>query len=166
MADPRLLNIRLPDAEATARLARRLAPLLGAGDTVLLSGGIGAGKTHFARALIQRRLADEGVWEDVPSPTFTLVQTYAAGPLPIWHCDLYRLSSDDEIFELGLDAAFEVALCLVEWPERLARLTPHRALALDFTDVTGEPNARWLNVAARGGGWPELADLADEAIRA
>lgn len=153
----------LADAGATTRLARRLAPLLGGGDTLLLSGGIGAGKTHFARAIIQQRLAGVGLWEDVPSPTFTLVQIYEVGTLSIWHCDLYRLSGESELGELGLDAAFEAALCLVEWPDRLASLSPRRALLLDFADVADRPDARRLSVTARGGGWPNLAALASEA---
>ena len=77
---------------------------LGAGDVLLLEGPIGAGKTAFARALIAARLAAAGApAEDIPSPTFTLVQTYLAGPLEIWHADLYRLSHPDEAAELGLE---------------------------------------------------------------
>lgn len=117
----------LPDAAATANLARALAPCLRAGDTVLLEGQIGAGKTHFARALIQHFLA-----EDVPSPTFTLVQTYDAPAFEIWHADLYRLTHPDEAVELGLTEAFESALCLVEWPERLGADRPEKALTLRF----------------------------------
>ena len=127
--------IDLPDADATARLGRWLARQLGAGDTLLLEGEIGAGKTHLARSLIQTRLADFGVVEDVPSPSFTLVQTYQAGQLEIWHADLYRLGSPDEIAELGLDAAFGQALCLVEWPEKLGPWRPGRAITLRLTPL-------------------------------
>ena len=118
----------LPDAAATANLARALAPHLRAGDTVLLEGQIGAGKTHFARALIQGFVV-----EDVPSPTFTLVQTYDAPGFEIWHADLYRLTHPDEAVELGLTEAFESALCLVEWPERLGADRPSQALTLRFS---------------------------------
>ncbi len=85
-----------------------------------------------------------GSVEDVPSPTFTLIQTY---PLPdgeIWHADLYRLSSADEVEELGLSAAFEDAICLVEWPDRLPE-PPAGALRLEFFNAE-EPNARSLVV--------------------
>jgi N-acetylmuramate 1-kinase len=109
------LEIFLADEAATSRLARILAPLLQGGDAVLLEGPIGAGKTHFARALIRARLGRE---EDVPSPTFTIVQTYEA-EVDIWHADLYRLTHPDEARELGLEDAFETAICLVEWPDRL-----------------------------------------------
>lgn len=128
--DARHITLSLPDAEATTRLAERIAPLLRAGDVLLLQGPIGAGKTHFARSLIQARLAAEGQVEDVPSPTFTLVQTYLAGGAEIWHADLYRLSQPGEITELGLEQAFTEAICLVEWPDRLGPLRPPLALEL------------------------------------
>jgi tRNA threonylcarbamoyladenosine biosynthesis protein TsaE len=111
------------------KFARALAPLLGPGDVLLLEGPIGAGKTHFARALIQALLP---VPEEVPSPTFTLVQVYDGPGFDIWHADLYRLTHPDEAVELGLAEAFENALCLVEWPERLGTAPPAFALTLRF----------------------------------
>ncbi|MEM9796177.1 MAG: tRNA (adenosine(37)-N6)-threonylcarbamoyltransferase complex ATPase subunit type 1 TsaE [Pseudomonadota bacterium] len=124
----------LPNPDATEALAVRLAPHLRAGDTLLLEGPIGAGKTAFARAVITFLQKQTGVPpEDVPSPTFTLVQTYAAGSLDIWHADLYRLSDPQEVMELGLEDAFETALCLVEWPDRLGDDRPIDAASLCFT---------------------------------
>lgn len=123
-----LTTCLLPDPDATDALARRLAPCLRAGDVLLLEGQIGAGKTHFARALIHAL----GVDEDVPSPTFTLIQTYEAPGFEIWHADLYRLTHPDEAVELGLHEAFESALCLVEWPEKLGVEVPEKALTLRF----------------------------------
>lgn len=122
-------TLSLPDAPAMTRFARRLAPHLRAGDVLLLEGPIGAGKTHFARALIQSLLVRA---EDVPSPTFTLVQTYEGTDFEIWHADLYRLTHPDEALELGLTEAFETALCLVEWPERLGSDRPKTALTMLF----------------------------------
>lgn len=127
------LVLDLPDPEATDRLGHRLAPLLRAGDVLLLEGPVGAGKSHLSRALIRARL---GRNEDVPSPTFTLIQTYGADP-EIWHADLYRLGHPDEAVELGLEEAFDNALCLVEWPERLGSLTPQNALTLRFVPTAG-----------------------------
>jgi tRNA threonylcarbamoyladenosine biosynthesis protein TsaE len=127
-------SLFLPDDAATARLGAVLAQVLCAGDTLLLSGGIGAGKTHLSRALIRARLGRE---EDIPSPTFTLVQTYDAGDVEIWHADLYRISHPDDALELGLEAAFETAICLVEWPDRLGGLAPPHALSLTLS-LAGE----------------------------
>lgn len=137
-------RFRLGSPEATTRLAQALAPQLTRGDTVLLRGGLGSGKTHFARSLIQARLATAGLAEEVPSPTYTLVQTYFDGVAEIWHADLYRLTGPDEVLELGLDEAFREAIVLVEWPDRLAEV-PAGALTLTF-----EPggNAEFRNVTA------------------
>ena len=128
MADVPPLCLHLVDADATARLGQWFATRLQAGDCLLLEGQIGAGKSHFARAFIQARL---GRAEDVPSPTFTLVQTYQAD-IEIWHADLYRLSHPDEVLELGLEEAFDSAICLIEWPDRLGSLLPKGALRLRF----------------------------------
>lgn len=115
----------------TAQFAARLGAALQPGDCLLLEGGIGAGKSHFARALILSRLS---VPEDVPSPTFTLVQTYDLPECELWHADLYRLSDPDQVVELGLLDAFESAICLVEWPDRLEDLAPKDALTLRLAD--------------------------------
>lgn len=125
-----IASLFLPDEAATDRLAKRLAPQLKAGDVLLLSGPIGAGKTHFSRALIRALLGQD---TEVPSPTFTLIQTYEGNGPEIWHADLYRLSHPDEVIELGLEAAFSTAICLIEWPDRLGDLTPANALRLAFS---------------------------------
>ena len=124
-----LFSFSLPDESTTAALAGQIAPCLAPGDALLLEGEIGAGKSAFARALIRARL---GRMEDVPSPTFTIVQTYEDETGDIWHCDLYRLTHPDEALELGLDEAFETAICLIEWPDRLGDETPDSALTLSF----------------------------------
>ena len=128
MADVPPLCLHLVDADATARLGQWFAARMQAGDCLLLEGQIGAGKSHFARAFIQARL---GRAEDVPSPTFTLVQSYQAD-VEIWHADLYRLSHPDEVLELGLEEAFDSAICLIEWPDRLGSLLPKGAMRLRF----------------------------------
>lgn len=124
-----LFEFSLVDEDATARLATQMAEQLKIGDTLLLEGDVGAGKSAFARALIRARL---GRMEDVPSPTFTLVQTYEDYSGDIWHCDLYRLTHPDEALELGLDEAFETAICVIEWPDRLGDVAPKAALTLAF----------------------------------
>ena len=144
--------------DETAQLAIRLGAGLRAGDTLLLEGEIGAGKSHFARALILSRLAEP---EDVPSPTFTIVQAYELPDCELWHADLYRLGDPDQIVELGLLDAFQTAICLIEWPDRLDDLTPPEALTVrlespdtsDRRDIT----LSWTN--------PAWTDRVTEALK-
>ena len=135
----------LADEAATARLGAAVARQLRAGEAVCLSGPLGAGKSTLARALVRALTTPD---EDVPSPTFTLVQFYEGPGLKIAHFDLYRLTSAAEAYEIGLDEALEDGAVVIEWPERLegqlpadrldveialegsgrsARLTPHGA---------------------------------------
>ncbi|MBM7067228.1 tRNA (adenosine(37)-N6)-threonylcarbamoyltransferase complex ATPase subunit type 1 TsaE [Actibacterium sp. 188UL27-1] len=153
IADPLTQTLILPDAEATTRLGQTLAPLLGNGDTLLLAGPIGAGKSHLARAIILSKLAGEDRVEDVPSPTYTLVQTYDTTKGEIWHTDLYRLGDPGEVYELGLDEAFEAALCLVEWPDRLGRTAPAHALSVEIA-LSG--TGRRLTLSAQDPKWAAL----------
>lgn len=120
--DQTLHDWRVTDAseEALGRLAQRIALKLAPGDVVALSGDLGAGKTTFARALI-RALMDDPETE-IPSPTFSLVQTYVAPRFPVAHLDLYRLSGEDELDELGLDELLAGGIAIIEWPERAPHL--------------------------------------------
>lgn len=130
------MTFPLHSPEQTSRLARGLGRRLTAGDTILLTGDVGAGKTHFARALIQSLLVTP---EDVPSPTFTLVQVYdAESGVEIWHADLYRLTDPSETEELGLADAMDKAICLIEWPDRLGVLRPQDALDIALAATDGE----------------------------
>lgn len=107
-------------------LGARLGAKLKAGDTVALTGELGAGKTTLIRGLIQSQLP--GI--EVPSPTYTLVQTYDFPDYELWHCDLYRLKHPDEVFEIGLMDAFGEAVCLVEWPDKIGDYLPEDSLNL------------------------------------
>lgn len=124
------IELELHTLDDTLALARKFAAILKPADCLLLEGEIGAGKSAFCRALIQSKL---GQLVDVPSPTFTLVQVYDAHDVEIWHCDLYRLTDPEEAFELGLDDAFETAICLIEWPDRLGSAAPKDASLLSFS---------------------------------
>lgn len=149
-------TLTLEDAEATTRLAVAIAPHLKQGDTVALIGDLGAGKSHFARALITARLAAEGRHEDIPSPTYTLVQTYEVKSAAIWHADLYRLGDCGEVAELGLDEAFASAICLVEWADRLGPALPERRLDLRLAFASGDDDRRICTLTPQGPGWDWL----------
>ena len=148
-------QIFLESAEDTAGLAALIAPLLTASDTLLLAGEVGSGKTHFARAIIQSRLGAVSAVEDVPSPTYTLVQTYNDGICDIWHADLYRLSGQDEVIELGLADAFQDAICLIEWPDRLGNLNPGNPLNIEFFHTEAE-GSRTATITGDVDKWSKL----------
>ena len=134
-------TISLPTEDDTTRLGAALAHILRRGDTVLLSGPVGSGKSALSRAVIRARLGEPH--HEVPSPTYTLVQVYDDPTgIEIWHADLYRLSDPAEVEELGLTEAFDSAICLVEWPDRLADLRPATALAIEMAGSAGGHTAR------------------------
>ena len=123
----------LANEAATARLGAAIATQLRAGEAVCLSGPLGAGKSTLARALVRTLTTAD---EEVPSPTFTLVQFYEGPRLQVAHFDLYRLSNPDEAYEIGLDEALDEGAAVIEWPERLAgRLPPDR---LDIEIALGD----------------------------
>ncbi|MDY0870836.1 tRNA (adenosine(37)-N6)-threonylcarbamoyltransferase complex ATPase subunit type 1 TsaE [Dongia rigui] len=131
----------------TARAGRILAGLARAGDVLALWGDLGAGKTTLARGFIAAVVPAEEV---VPSPTFTLVQTYAAdiggSPADIWHFDLYRLKSAEEAYEVGIEEAFAEGISLIEWPERLGSLLPRHRLDVTLLPGVGA-DSRILSLA-------------------
>jgi tRNA threonylcarbamoyladenosine biosynthesis protein TsaE len=134
LAPPDSTTLALPTLAATEALAARLAPLLRSGDVVLLQGPLGAGKTAFARALLRALTGDPAL--DVPSPSFTLVQSYDTPAGPVHHYDLWRIDRADDLAELGLEEAVR-DIALIEWPERLGETPPEAltiALAIGLDD--------------------------------
>jgi tRNA threonylcarbamoyladenosine biosynthesis protein TsaE len=138
--------MRLADEAATARLGAAIAARLRVGDAVCLSGPLGAGKSTLARALVRALTRAD---EDVPSPSFTLVQFYEGPRLKVAHFDLYRLSNPDEAYEIGLDEALDEGAAIVEWPERLQgrlpadRLDVEIALEGEGRSVRLTPHGAW-----------------------
>ena len=148
----------LPDERAMVALAARISALAAPGDIIALKGDLGAGKTSFARGFIRAR----GGEEDVPSPTFTLVQIYELGDVAVWHFDLYRLKSPDEAWELGIEDAFSEGISLIEWPERLGPLLPRHRLEIELL-FGDRPEARRAVLDA-GEGWQKrLAGITADA---
>lgn len=153
---PRCFKIHLADERQTARLGAALAPLLAPGDTVLLRGALGAGKSALARAVIGTALGDTGA--EIPSPSYTLINIYRTAHGPVWHADLYRLTgAAGELEELGLAEATGTALVLVEWPERLGEELPGRRL--DIALSAPRRGGRDVAVMLHGPGWDAVAAL-------
>jgi tRNA threonylcarbamoyladenosine biosynthesis protein TsaE len=140
-------SLHLADDAATAAFGARLAAVLKPGDLILLYGDLGAGKTALARAVIRTLVGDPRL--DVPSPSFALVQPYEAAGKPVLHADLYRLSSEAEIDELGLFDRDD-AVVLVEWPARAPSLAETADVAITLSVPKGGAG-RDLDIAFRDG---------------
>ena len=148
MANSRTVQFDSPEQTAiyAAKLAKNLAPE----DIILLSGDVGAGKSYFCRALIQSVLQYE---EDIPSPTFTLVQQYDTEIGELWHADLYRLSDPTEVIELGLLDAIESAIILIEWPDQITDFLPNSALNININ--TSDHETRVFRLSWTDNKWDE-----------
>lgn len=152
--DTAVRELALPDLAATGRLAASLARLARTRDVFALAGPLGVGKTALARAFI-RALGGE---EEVPSPTFTLLQGYALQRLTLYHFDLYRLAKPADAYELGIEEAFVDGVSVIEWPERLGPLLPRERLdvALEFGAA---PDARRARLTGHGAWARRLREL-------
>lgn len=142
-----MIEISLPDEAATQALGAKLARALRPGDAVCLTGPMGAGKSTLARALVRALTSPD---EEVPSPTFTLVQFYDGPDFPVAHFDLYRLTDPDEAYEIGLEEALEDGAALIEWSQRLQGRLPPDRLAIDITPMGEEGKARRAVIVAHG----------------
>ena len=139
----------------TKKLATLFKANLQKGDVILLKGEIGAGKSHFARSLIQSAM---DIKEEVPSPTFTLVQVYETTIGPIWHADLYRLNDHSDVVELGLIDAFGEAIVFLEWPDRLGYLEPKDAITIEI--IILEEDKREIIFSTTSSEWkPRLDEI-------
>ncbi|MBK18217.1 MAG: tRNA (adenosine(37)-N6)-threonylcarbamoyltransferase complex ATPase subunit type 1 TsaE [Rhodospirillaceae bacterium] len=156
MADQHTLShtVKLADLAATERFAAELAACLSTGDIVGLTGDLGMGKTVFARAVIRSLGTAEGLdIDDIPSPTFTLVQEYPFAKFSIFHIDLYRLDKPADALELGIEDIFSEGVSLIEWPERLEHYLPNDRLHL--TLLPGDHESGRLVRIEQCGAWSD-----------
>jgi len=148
MVNSKTVQFHSPDQ--TTIFAARLANNLASEDLILLNGEVGAGKSVFCRALIQSVLQYE---EDIPSPTFTLVQQYDTKIGELWHADLYRLNDPNEVIELGLLDAIENAVILIEWPDQITDFIPKSALNINI--IAGSHETRVFHFSWTDEKWDE-----------
>ncbi|GAB4517639.1 MAG: bifunctional tRNA (adenosine(37)-N6)-threonylcarbamoyltransferase complex ATPase subunit type 1 TsaE/phosphotransferase [Roseibium sp.] len=153
---PPFFSVEVADESETRRLANDIAVILKAGDTVCLSGDLGAGKSAFSRAVIRNLAGDPEL--EVPSPTFTLVQTYALDRFELSHFDLYRLEEPEELDELGLDDLLETGAALIEWPEKAGGLLPPSALWIRIGELPEDPARRVFSFSCDAGDWRQRID--------
>jgi|TARA_B110001450_G_C17394375_1_gene389032 tRNA threonylcarbamoyladenosine biosynthesis protein TsaE len=143
--------------QQTVYIAEILAEVIRPGDTVLLFGEIGSGKTFFSRAMIQKMMEKQGaVVEDIPSPTFTIVQIYDTLVPSVWHLDLYRISNPDEIIDLDLENALEKHVCLIEWPQHMGLHVPERNISITLEEILGSGDVRNIDFEFYGTGWEHI----------
>ncbi|WP_135080813.1 tRNA (adenosine(37)-N6)-threonylcarbamoyltransferase complex ATPase subunit type 1 TsaE [Terasakiella sp. SH-1] len=139
--------IEIQDQSQTEALAHKLAYMAMPGDVIALHGNLGVGKSVFARAFIR---ALTSVDEEVPSPTFTLVQIYEAEVAELYHFDMYRLDSPDDCLELGVEEAFMDGVSLVEWPDKIGNYLPWDCLNIELSHIEGNENARAFQILSAG----------------
>jgi|AntRauTorcE11897_2_1112592.scaffolds.fasta_scaffold00486_6 tRNA threonylcarbamoyl adenosine modification protein YjeE len=149
MTTDSLTGLNLDDMD---RLAQRLVSAIAPGDVILLIGDLGAGKTQFAKFLIN---AASTIHTEVPSPTFTLVQTYDTAKGEIWHFDLYRIEDEAEIEATGWDEALSHGISIVEWPDRLGRYLPKTRLEIHIT--IADDDSRTVSLLPIGATWQNRA---------
>ena len=149
----------------TLVLSTLFSKLLRAADSVLLFGDIGSGKSFFARGVIQNMMINQNIRvQEVPSPTFTIVQTYDLLLPSVWHIDLYRVLDADEIFELDLEDGFETGICLIEWPGKLGDRIPKRNISITFESAELNQDMRTVTVEFNGVVWNYALDAVKKRV--
>ena len=138
-----MLHYKSTSEDETIAIAQEYAKTIQAGDIIAFYGDLGAGKSLFCRELIRTLCHDPEL--HVPSPTFTLVQTYDSDIAEIWHFDMYRINDPDEIYELGWEEALAGNITLIEWPERIASLLPKKIKKVEFSAISD--NFRDINIS-------------------
>ena len=142
--------IKNQSSKGVALIAKRFSEILEIGDILLLKGSIGSGKSFFARSIISEYFNISKVYEDIPSPSFSLVQTYDNIKPKVCHVDLYRMSFSSELEEIGLDNIYENFVTIIEWPERLGTKKPNRYINIRFMYDKNVSDERHLKICLIG----------------
>ena len=140
----------------TAELGEMVSKFLKEGDVIFLKGKIGTGKTHFARSLINARMVLDNKYEEISSPTFNIVNVYDNLSPAIWHVDLYRLNSTEELYELGLFSFLDDVITLIEWPEKMEKFIPSRFLQFYFEEIN-DIKKRKITISSNGLNWDNFS---------
>jgi len=149
------MKINIENQSQTELCAQRIAQIAQPGDVIALHGDLGVGKSVFSRAFIRTLTSTD---EEVPSPTFTLVQIYETEAGEIYHFDMYRLESPDDSLELGIEEAFSEGISLIEWPSKLGNYLPWDCLNIDIAPGEDE-NARTISFSSQGNWMSRLEEI-------
>jgi len=137
-----MLEVTLKNISETENLAKKIASLVKIGDLITLDGDLGTGKTSFARFFIRSLTNNK---EEIPSPTFTLMQSYDTPNFPIHHIDLYRINSTAEVIELGIEESFDNGVSLIEWPKLAEPIFPSSYLAIELSFLENDIRLAKIN---------------------
>ena len=152
-------TFKITTLQQTKQLASSLAKQLRVGDIIALYGNLGVGKTAFTLFLVQSFCGDG---EEVPSPTFTLLQTYDTDYFPIFHFDLYRLKNPNEVFELGIEDAFYDGVSLIEWPEKMGSYLPTKKILK--IEIGCKDEVRTFTFSSQNPSWQERLEKWTETL--
>ncbi len=156
----RLLNLTSKSSNDTINIAKSLAKSLSSGDTVVLTGELGSGKTKFTEGF----LSYFGLENEISSPTFNIVNEYSKNSVNIYHFDVYRLSDIEEFYAIGGEEYFEKGICLIEWGELIEDALPLEYIHISFEKNNDDPNLRLLKLEALGNKYEIILDKLKEEL--
>ena len=156
----RLLNLTSKSSNDTINIAKSLAKSLSSGDTVVLTGELGSGKTKFTEGF----LSYFGLENEISSPTFNIVNEYSKNSVNIYHFDVYRLSDIEEFYAIGGEEYFEKGICLIEWGKLIEDALPLEYIHISFEKNNDDPNLRLLKLEALGNKYEIILDKLKEEL--
>lgn len=154
------INIKSTSSDETMNIAKIFAKHLSIGDTIVLTGELGSGKTKFTEGF----LTYFGLENEISSPTFNIVNEYSSNSLNIYHFDVYRLSDTEEFYAIGGEEYFEKGICLIEWGELIEDALPFQYIHISFEKSNDNPDFRLLKIEAIGKKYEDILDKIKEEI--